>query len=221
MTDTERLRMYTDRRAAGRELAHALHGFSGRRDVVVLALPRGGVPVAFEVARALAAVFDLMLVRKLGAPGHEELAMGAIASGGATVLNSDVIASLGISEEAVARAVARETRELLRRDHAYRGARPSPPIRGRCVILVDDGLATGASMEAAVAAVRKYHPKRVVVAVPVAPDTAVARMRAVADEVVCLEMPEAFYAVGQWYMDFTQVEDAEVRALLAQAWAAS
>ena len=212
-------RTFTDRTEAGQRLARALHTYSGRDDLLVLALPRGGVPVAFEVARALGAPLDLLLVRKLGVPGQEELAMGAIASGGIQVLNREVIAATGIGAAEIQAAATRERGELERRATAYRGTRPPPEIAGRCVILIDDGLATGATMRAAVAALRPQQPAELVVAVPVAPRDTLARLRAEADAVVCLEAPQDFYAIGAWYRDFGQLDDDQVRALLARAWA--
>jgi putative phosphoribosyl transferase len=209
---------YTNRTEAGQLLAQALRRFGGRSDVLVLALPRGGVPVAYEVAKELEAPLDLVLVRKLGVPGQEELAMGAIATGGAQVLNRDVVQILKISEETVRRVVQREEAELARRAQAYRGGRPAPDVAGRCVILVDDGLATGATMRAAVAAMRQLRPSRIVVAVPVAPPDTVAQIRSEADEVVCLATPESFRAVGEWYRDFSQTTDEEVQLLLRRAW---
>ncbi|TAL07500.1 MAG: phosphoribosyltransferase [Porticoccaceae bacterium] len=211
-------RVFQNRTEAGQRLGQALHRYAGRTDTLVLALPRGGVPVGWEVARAIGATLDLMLVRKLGVPGQEELAMGAIASGGVQVLNADLVASLGIDPQVIAASAAREQRELARRELAYRGARPPPAIAGRCVILVDDGLATGATMRAAVAALRQRQPARIVVAVPVAPPDTVARLRAEADEVICLETPAAFFAIGPWYREFPQLTDDEVRELLAAAW---
>ena len=208
---------YADRSAAGRALARALEAYAGRGDVVVLALPRGGVPVAFEVARALDVPLDIFVVRKLGAPGHPELAMGAIASGGVRVLNDQVVAWYRPSPDELQRITDIEVRELERRERAYRGNRQAIPLAGRVVILVDDGLATGASMRAAVQAARRLGPSRVVVAVPVgAPDSCQA-IKDAADDVVCLMQPEGFDAVGLWYDDFTQTTDAEVRSLLAEA----
>ncbi len=209
----------SDRTEAGRALARALSRYRGRDDVLVLALPRGGVPVAFEVAEAFGAPLDLMLVRKLGAPQQPELAMGAIASGGARVLNPDVIGVLRIGDTTIERVAARETQELERRERTYRGERPSPPVEGKCVILVDDGVATGATMRAAVAALRQRKPARIVIAVPVAPPDTVDVLRGEADEVVCLETPEPFIAIGRWYGAFPQLSDQEVKDLLAQAWA--
>jgi len=212
---------YPNRTDAGRVLAGALRDYAGRGDdVIVLGLPRGGVEVAFEVARALRAPLDVMLVRKLGVPGHEELAMGAIGMGGTRVLNDDVIAGLGISQETISRVTRREQEELCRRQREYRGDRPDPKVAGRVVILVDDGLATGATMRAAVAAVRQLGPRKVVVAVPVAPPETVRQIAHDADEVVCPLAPAEFFGVGQWYDDFEQVSDQRVRRLLEAAWTA-
>jgi putative phosphoribosyl transferase len=207
-------RPYRDRREAGRELARRLKKYAGRNDVVVLALPRGGVPVAFDVADALGAPLDIFLVRKLGTPGHRELAMGAIASGGIRVLNDDVVRWLGISPEQIEAVADQEQRELERRQQAYLAGREPQPLEGRIVILVDDGLATGSTMRAAAQAVRQRNPAQVVVAAPVgAPDTC-REMAAVADEVVCARTPEPFSAVGQWYLDFDQTTDEEVMDLM-------
>jgi predicted phosphoribosyltransferase len=208
---------FRDRTDAGRRLAAKLGRYAGRGDVIVLALPRGGVPVGYEVARALAAPFDVFLVRKLGVPGREELAMGAIASGGVRVINREVVQTLGIAAEELDEAAAREAEELRRREEAYRDGRPAPDLRDRVVILVDDGLATGSTMRAAVAAVRRLGPSRVVVAVPVGAGDTCAEIREIADEVVCLAAPEPFFAVGNWYTDFSQTTDDEVRELLALA----
>jgi predicted phosphoribosyltransferase len=207
---------FADRRAAGVELARRLERYANRDDVVVLALPRGGVPVAFEVARFLRAQLDVFLVRKLGLPGHEELAMGAIASGGVRVLNETVVSWYNVPSAVIDEVAREESAELKRREHEYRGARPPLPVAARIVLLVDDGLATGSTMKAAVQAVRARDPARIIVAVPVgAPDTC-RELAAIADEVVCARMPEQFAAVGQWYRDFSQTSDAEVRALLRQ-----
>lgn len=206
---------FLDRRDAGRRLAGKLGGYAGRSDVLVLALPRGGVPVAFEVARALDAPLDVFVVRKLGVPGHEELAMGAVATGGVRVLNESLLDSLGIPQDVVDAVAAEEGRELERRESAYRGGRPAPEVEGRTAILVDDGLATGATMQAAVEALRRRNPARVVAAVPVASREAREALETRADEVVCLETPEPFEAVGCWYRDFSQTRDDEVRELLA------
>jgi predicted phosphoribosyltransferase len=209
--------LFGDRTEAGRHLASLLLHHAGRPDVVVVALPRGGVPVGYEVARALAAPLDVFVVRKLGVPGREELAMGAIATGGVRILNEDVVRPLEISWDIVDAVAAREWRELERRERAYRGDRPPPDVRGRTVILVDDGLATGSSMRAAVAALRQQQPSRIVVAAPVgAPDTCL-ELRKHADEVVCGYAPEPFYGVGMWYDDFAQTTDEEVHELLERA----
>jgi putative phosphoribosyl transferase len=205
---------FSDRRQAGRELATELRQYAGRDDVVVLALPRGGVPVGFEVADSLGADLDVFLVRKLGTPGHSEQAMGAIASGGVKVLNDDVVRAYGIPQSAI-EAVAREEQvELERREREYRGGRPVVDLRGRIVILVDDGLATGSSMRAAVQAVRQRGPSRIVVAVPVAARSTCTEFETLVDEIVCARTPEPFFAVGLWYADFTQTTDDEVRILL-------
>ena len=208
---------FADRAEAGRRLAGALGEYAGRADVVVLALPRGGVPVAYEVARALGAPLDVFLVRKLGVPGHEELAMGAIAGGGVRVLNPGVVRALGIPGAAIDAVAAREGEELERRERAYRQGRPPAEVRGRTVVLVDDGLATGSTMRAAVAALRLQGPARLVAAVPVGAAESCQALRGEADDVVCAVVPEPFYAVGLWYRDFAQTPDDEVRALLARA----
>ncbi len=207
---------YRDRSDAGRRLGEALAAYAGAPDLLVLGLPRGGVAVAAEVARRLHAPMDVLLVRKLGVPGHEELAMGAIASGGVRILSEDIIEALGISDREIAAVAAAEEEELKRRERAYRGDRPAPAVAGRTVILVDDGLATGSTMRAAAAAVRAQEPRRVVVAVPVAPEETCAELRAEVDEVVCVLTPARFHAVGEWYDDFTPTTDAEVRDLLGQ-----
>jgi predicted phosphoribosyltransferase len=209
--------IFLDRREAGRALGVKLASYAGRNDVTVLGLPRGGVPVAFEVALALDAPLDVFLVRKLGAPGQEEFAMGAIASGGVRILNPSVIASLEISAEDIERAVARELEELRRREISYRKGRPPLDLEGRIAILVDDGLATGSSMRAAVAAARKLGPARIVVAVPVAPHSTAREMRQIADDVVVVASPEPFYAVGRFYEEFDQTTDEEVRDLLRRS----
>jgi putative phosphoribosyl transferase len=209
--------MFRDRADAGRHLAAKLGPYAGRTDVLVLALPRGGVPVAFEVARALHAPLDVFLVRKLGLPGQEELAMGALATGGVRVLNEDLLRDLNLLEEEIDAVTAREQRELERRERLYRDDRPPPAVQGRTVILVDDGLATGSTMRAAVAALRGLQPARVIVAVPVGAAETCAELRRQADEVVCTQTPELFYAVGLWYQNFSQTPDEEVRDLLQQA----
>lgn len=209
-------RPFDDRRAAGRALAGLLQRYGDRHDVLVLALPRGGVPVAFEVARALGAPLDLFLVRKLGTPGHRELAMGAIASGGVRVLNDDVVRWYGITADDIETVAREEQRELERREAAYREGREPVPVEGRTVILIDDGLATGSTMRAAVQAIRLRNPARVVVAVPVGAPQTCEELSAIADEVVCTRTPEPFAAVGQWYLDFDQTSDEEVRQLLRE-----
>jgi predicted phosphoribosyltransferase len=206
-----KLQRFRNRTDAGRQLAEKLAAYANRSDVLVLGLPRGGVPVGFEVARALGAPLEVFLVRKLGVPGYEELAMGAVASGGGRVLNDEIVHGLGISEHEIDAAVARELQELARREQLFRGDRPPPDIEGRTVILVDDGLATGATMRAAVAALRRQRPAGIVVAVPTAsPDTCEA-LKAEADDVICAMTPDPFFAVGHWYDDFTQTTDEEVR----------
>jgi putative phosphoribosyl transferase len=207
---------FHDRREAGRALATLLRKFAGRADVVVLGLPRGGVPVAFEVAVTIGAPLDVFTVRKLGVPGHEEFAMGAIASGGAYVLSEEVIEALGISHDDIARVARRERQELDRREHLYRDHRQYPVLEGKTVILVDDGLATGASMLVAVNALRQKGPAKIVVAVPVASLEAYSSLRGHADEVICCHVPDRFVGVGGWYEDFSQVGDDEVRRLLNQ-----
>jgi putative phosphoribosyl transferase len=207
---------FRDRRDAGRQLARALKVPPGAA-IQVLALPRGGVPVAYEVALALDAPLDVFVVRKLGVPGHEELAMGAIAEGGFRVLNRDVIEGLGIPTATVDRVAAAETLELARRERLYRGTGPAPELRNRTILLVDDGLATGSTMAAAVAGVRAHAPARVIVAVPVASHEAMEMLGQVADEVVAVLTPPYFGGVGEWYDDFSQTSDDEVRTLLEAA----
>jgi putative phosphoribosyl transferase len=208
---------FPDRREAGRRLADRLSAYAGRDDIVVLALPRGGVPVAYEVARALGAPLDVLLVRKLGAPGHPEFAVGAIAAGGVRVLSHDAIAALGISPQMLEHLAERERIELERRDQVYHGNRQRVPVRGKTVVVIDDGLATGSTMEAAVAAVRQQGAARVIVAAPVGARDTCRRLRDLADDVVCLETPEPFDAVGLWYHVFDQTTDDEVVALLQLA----
>ena len=209
--------LFRDRRDAGRKLARKLVAYAGRSDVIVLALPRGGVPVAYEVALALRAPLDIFIVRKLGLPGHEELAIGAIASGGARVLNDDIIQHLGISEAGIAAIAQRELQELQRRERAYRGERPPLEVEGRTIILIDDGLATGASMRAAVAGLRLQNPAHIVVAVPTAALETCEALEPEVDQMICATTPEPFYGVGRWYEDFSQTTDEEVWRLLQEA----
>ncbi|WP_346838340.1 phosphoribosyltransferase [Microbulbifer sp. SAOS-129_SWC] len=209
---------FANRIEAGRALAQSLGDYRDRKDTIVLALPRGGVPVGLEVARALSAPLDLMLVRKLGVPGHEELAMGAI-TGSARVLNEDVIRSCGISDDDLERETRAERAELQRRAVRYRGERPWPALRDRCVILVDDGIATGATMAAAARAVRAEQPEQLVIAVPVAPPAALARFSGLADRIECPLRPMSFWAIGAWYHDFSQLSDEQVLALMREAQA--
>jgi putative phosphoribosyl transferase len=209
---------FQNRGDAGRHLAGELEAYRGRPDVLVLGLPRGGVPVAYEVAHELGVPLDVFIVRKLGVPGHEELAMGAIASGGTIVLNHDVITELGIPDELIRQVIERESRELARRETLYRGDRPPPRVEGRTVILVDDGLATGSTMRAAAAALNKQGPAKVIVAVPVAARQTCAELEREVDIVVCALTPDPFYAVGLWYQDFSPTTDQEVRLLLAWAY---
>jgi putative phosphoribosyl transferase len=208
---------FRDRSDAGRQLAGRLEEYGDNAGTIVLALPRGGVPVGAEIARELGAPLDVFVVRKLGVPGHEELAMGALATGGARVLNREVVARIGISPEQLERVTAREREEVVRRERLYRGDQPAPDLRGRIVIVVDDGLATGATMRAAVAALRQQDPERIVVAVPTGSADTCDDLRAHADDVVCLVSPDPFLAVGFWYDDFGQVSDDEVRSLLEAA----
>ena len=208
---------FRDRKYAGRVLARRLADLAGRSDVTVLALPRGGTPVAYEVAKALHAPLDVLVVRKLGVPWNPEFAMGAIASGGERLLDDMLVRELGISTAAVEEVASNEAYELERRERVYRGGRPAPDLRGRVVILVDDGLATGSTMRAAVRAVRRQAPARVVVAAPVAAPEACELLRSEADEVVCAEMPDPFLGVGRWYLDFSQTSDEEVCRLLHNA----
>lgn len=209
--------LFRNRSDAGRALAGMLTRYAGRSDVLVLALPRGGVPVGVEIARRLGAPLDVFVVRKLGVPGHEELAMGALASGGVRVLNAEVIRHAGVPREAIERITAQEQRELERRELLYRGARPPPAVKDKTVILTDDGLATGSTMQAAVAALRERGPAQIVAAVPAAARATCDEFRLIVDEIVCVETPEPFYAVGVWYEDFSQTTDDEVRSLLEQS----
>lgn len=205
---------FRDRAEAGHMLAQKLSVYANHSDVIVIALPRGGVPVGFEVAQALHAPLDLCIVRKLGVPHHKELAMGAIASGGVRVLNYEVITWLGISSKTIDEVAAKELRELQRRDHAYRGDRPPLDVQNRTVILIDDGIATGSTMRAAIAILRQQQPKRIVVAVPVAPSEVCRELQPEADEIVCLLTPESLHAIGIWYDNFSQTTDEQVRELL-------
>ena len=205
---------FADRHDAGRRLAADLTHYAGRGDVVILGLPRGGLPVAFEVAHALDAPLDVFVVRKLGVPGHEELAMGAIASGGVMVLNEDVVAATGIGPDEIEQVASRELETLGAQERAYRGERPAVEIRGQTAIVVDDGLATGATMRAAIKALGEREAGQIVVAVPTAPRETCEALRTVVDEVVCATTPDPFRAVGLWYADFSPVSDEEVRELL-------
>lgn len=205
---------FANRAEAGELLAARFSALADRADVIVLALPRGGVPVGYKVARALGVALDVFVVRKLGVPGHEELAMGAIASGDVRLVNHDVVDALGIPANVIDHATVRERLELERREQLYRGSRPLTPLSNKTVLLVDDGLATGSTMRAAVTAVRAQHPAKIIVAVPVGAPSTCSELRKDADEVVCLRTPEPFVAVGLWYRDFTPTSDAEVRALL-------
>lgn len=208
---------FRDRTDAGRQLADRLRKYAGEPDTLVLGLPRGGIPVAYQVAEAIGAPLDVFVVRKLGVPGQEELAMGAIATGGVRVLNDPLVRDLGIPKSVIDAVVDREQEELDRRERAYRRGQPAPGVRGKTIILVDDGLATGATMRAAVEALRQQRAKRIIVAVPVAARETCEELGAEVDEIVCAEMPEPFYAVGAWYEDFSQTTDEEVRKLLDQS----
>lgn len=211
------MQLFADRTDAGRQLAGALREYAGDPNVIVLALPRGGVPIGFEIARRLGAPLDVYVVRKLGVPGHEELAMGALAGDGTCVVDEELIASLGIGAAALEAVVRREIEELKRREAAYRDARPLPDIEGKTVILVDDGLATGSTMRAAATALRRHNPGAIVTAVPVAAPRTCASLRNLVDRIVCVQTPEPFHAVGLYYRNFEQTSDDEVRRLLAEA----
>jgi len=209
--------LFQDRSDAGRQLAERLTAYADREDVIVLALPRGGVPVAFEIAKALNAPLDVFLVRKLGVPGQEELAMGAIATGGVRVLNREVVHYLHIPDEVIDAVTSDELQELERREKIYRGDRPAPDVSGKTIILVDDGLATGSTMRAAVAALRQQQPARIVVAAPAAAPETCEDLKKEVDEIVCVITPRPFHAVGLWYKDFSQMTDEEVRTRLEQS----
>jgi putative phosphoribosyl transferase len=210
--------VFTDRVEAGRMLAERLKVYSNRKDVTVLGIPRGGVPVAFEIAEALGAQLDVFVARKLGVPGQEELAFGAIASGGVRVLDPEILGALGISNVDIEEVTARERKELERRQRLYRGTRAPLDIGGRTAILVDDGIATGSSIRAAISALRHLHPARLVVAAPVAPLSTCARLQQEVDDLVCVDMPKSFRAIGEFYEDFSQVTDQEVIDLLRRSW---
>jgi predicted phosphoribosyltransferase len=210
--------LFKDRLEAGRQLAERLKQEVQAPDIIVLALPRGGVPVGYEVARGLRASLDVFLVRKLGLPWHPELAMGAIASGGTTVMNEGVVHSMGVAQEDIDAVIQQEQAELERRERLYRGDRPPPQVTGRTVILVDDGLATGSSMRAALKALRQSNPARLLAAVPVGPADVCRQLANEADEAICLSTPSHFEAVGKWYRNFEQTSDDEVRSYLGQAW---
>jgi len=206
--------IFVDRIDAGSKLAKALETYAGRKDVLILGIPRGGVPVAFQVASELEVPLDVFVVRKLGVPSHEELAFGAIASGGTRVLDAQIVEEIGISEIEIERIAAKETQELNRRESVYRGGRPPLNLEGKTVILVDDGIATGASTLAAITALRRLKPARIVLAAPIAPASICNRLRREVDDLVCLDTPKAFFAIGQFYKDFSQVSDEEVTSLL-------
>ena len=211
------LTQFRDRKEAGNLLAAKLTAYANQQDVIVLALPRGGVPVGFEIAQALHVPLDVIVVRKLGVPGQEELAMGAIATGGICILNKDVVQFLNIPDEVIDEITAQELQELERREHLFRGERPAYDVCGRTVILVDDGIATGATMHAAVAAIKQRQPTRIIIAVPTAAPSTCDEFAAEVDELVCVIRPEPFIAVGYWYRQFSQTSDEEVRSLLEQA----
>jgi putative phosphoribosyl transferase len=209
--------IFPNRTEAGRRLAPRLRDYANRKGVIVLGIPRGGVPIAFEVAKYLKAPLDVLVLRKLGVPGHEELGFGAIASGGVRALNPEIVEALQISPRTIELVTNREAKELKRREQAYRGARLPLDVRGRIVILIDDGIATGSGIRAAVAAVHQMKPAQIVIAVPVAPASTCDSLRDDVNELICLETPEPFYGVGQFYYDFSQVSDQEVNELLDRA----
>jgi len=209
--------IFANRTEAGQKLAHRLRKYANRNDVIVLGAPRGGIPVAFEVAMNLKVPLDVFVLRKLGVPGREELAFGAIASGGVRILDPDIVEGLGITALQIERVTQAEKQELERREQAYRGGEPPLDVRGMTIVLVDDGIATGSSMRAGIRALRQMEPARIVLAVPVAPPSACSQLQFEVDELVCLEMPERFYGVGQFYDDFSQVSDEEVKELLDSA----
>ncbi len=208
--------IFQDRKQGGEMLAGQLADYAGRKDVVVLAIPRGGVPVGAEVARALGVPLDIFIVRKLGVPGQEELAFGAISSGGVRVLDEDIARMAGVTTEEIESVTEREKKELERRERVYRGERAAREVKGKTVLLVDDGIATGSSMRAGIAALRRREPARIVVATPVAPASTCRRLRKEADEIVCVQMPETFHAIGEFYANFLPTGDEEVRALLEE-----
>lgn len=211
------MQKYADRKDAGKHLVNALSSLQNHSNLVVLALPRGGVPVAFEVAAALHAPLDVFIVRKLGVPGHSELAMGAIAQGGITIFNEEIVSSLNVTEDEIERVIAHENAELKRRALKYRGQRPFPDLQGKTVIIVDDGIATGASMKVAIQAVKQTNPQAIIVAVPVADQSIQDTMNTLCDQFVCPMLVDQLHAVGLWYRDFSQTEDEEVIALLKKA----
>jgi putative phosphoribosyl transferase len=210
--------IFRNRQQAGQILASRLEKYANREDVIVLGIPRGGVPVAFEVAKALNQPLDIFVLRKLGVPGYKELAFGAIGSGGVRVVNANLVAELGLSDVQVAAVIRAEQEELKRREKIYRGNRPPLEVRGRTVILIDDGIATGSSILAAIHALRQMQPAGIVVGTPVGPPDTVIRLQREVNELVCVEMPESFYGVGQFYVDFSQVSDQEVNELLDRAF---
>ncbi len=212
---------FKNRIEAGQLLADRLKSYSGSKDLLILGLPRGGVPVAWEVAKRLNALFDVILVRKLGVPQNKELAMGAIAPGGIRILNNEIIRALGISQETINEVASEESQELERREKLFRNKRPQPLVRGKTVIIIDDGIATGSTMRAVIAILKSHRPAELIVAVPVAPASTLNEISSLVDRVVCLIVPEEFYAIGPWYEDFSQTTEDEVCAILSQANASS